>query len=118
MGQTGPGHQRGAENTWLDNISFKSHSSHSPGTKLHQQTRKAISKRQPALMSPIRKFNTYCGQLEELYDLTWSIPLSTPLPTKLNELRNDQSLMEDVWIAPSVRHIPRWMEDKDVRAGI
>lgn len=69
-------------------------------------------------MSAIRKFNTYCRQLEELYDPSWSIPLPTPLPTKLNDLRNDQSLMEDVWIAPSVGHIPRWMEDKDVRAGI
>ncbi|KAH0832248.1 hypothetical protein J3R83DRAFT_13222, partial [Lanmaoa asiatica] len=88
------------------------------GTKLHQQTRKAIAKRQPALMSAIRKYNIYCQQLEALYDPSWSIPLPTPLPTKLNDLRNHQSLMEDVWITPSVGHIPRWMEDEDVRSGI
>ncbi|KAI9453747.1 hypothetical protein HD554DRAFT_2199295 [Boletus coccyginus] len=88
------------------------------GTKLHQQTRKAISKRQPALMSAIRKFNSYCEQLEELHDPAWSIPLPTPLPTKLNDLRNDQSLMEDVWITPSEGQIPRWLEDQVVRDGI
>ncbi|KAG6369027.1 hypothetical protein JVT61DRAFT_1973 [Boletus reticuloceps] len=38
------------------------------GTKLHQQTRKAIAKRQPALLSAIRKFNSYCEHLETLYD--------------------------------------------------
>ena len=87
-------------------------------TKLHQQTHKAISKRQPALMSAIRKFNSYCEQLEELHDPAWSIPLPTPLPTKLNDLRNDQSLMEDVWITPAEGQIPRWLEDQAVRDGI
>ncbi|KAF9231589.1 hypothetical protein BU15DRAFT_90869 [Melanogaster broomeanus] len=88
------------------------------GTKLHQQTCKAISKRQPALMSAIRKFNMYCEQLEDLYDPSWSIPLPAALPTKLNELRNQQLLMEDVWISISLGEIPRWMEDPDVRDGI
>ncbi|KAI9571062.1 hypothetical protein HD554DRAFT_2203599 [Boletus coccyginus] len=88
------------------------------GMKLHQQTCKAIAKRQPALMSAICKFNTYCQQLEELYDSSWSIPLPAPLPTKLNNLRNNQSLMEDVWIALFIGHIPWWMEDKGVRVGI
>ncbi|KAG9310189.1 hypothetical protein JVU11DRAFT_9817 [Chiua virens] len=94
------------------------------GTKLHQQTHKVIAKRQLALMSAIRKFNMYCQQLEALYDLSWlgicswSIPLPSPLPTKLNELRNHQSFMEDVWITPSTGHIPCWMEDEDVCSGI
>ncbi|KAF8120229.1 hypothetical protein EV363DRAFT_1191626 [Boletus edulis] len=88
------------------------------GTKLHQQTRKAIAKRQPALMSAIRKYNSYCEQLEKLYDPTSSIPLPTPLPTKLNELRNHQSLMEDLWISPSVGEIPHWINNQDVRDGI
>ncbi|KIK80791.1 hypothetical protein PAXRUDRAFT_36082 [Paxillus rubicundulus Ve08.2h10] len=88
------------------------------GMKLHQQTRKAISKQQPALMSAIRKFNGYCEQLEDLYDPTWSIPIPEPLPTRLNELRNHQSLMEDIWISRSEGEIPRWMEDKDIRDGI
>ncbi|KIO09804.1 hypothetical protein M404DRAFT_130054 [Pisolithus tinctorius Marx 270] len=88
------------------------------GTKLHQQTRKAIAKRQPALMSAIRKFNKYCERLAELYDASSGIPLPSPLPTKLAELRNDQSLLEDVWVTPSVGEIPRWLEDVDVREGI
>ena len=69
-------------------------------------------------MSAIRKFNSYCEQLERLYDPTSSIPLPTPLPTKLNELRNHQSLMEDVWISPSVGEISRWIDDQDVHNGI
>ncbi|KIM67523.1 hypothetical protein SCLCIDRAFT_21054 [Scleroderma citrinum Foug A] len=56
------------------------------GTKLHQQTRKAIAKWQPALMSAIHKFNAYCEQLEALHDPAWSIPLPMPLPTKLDNL--------------------------------
>jgi hypothetical protein len=86
--------------------------------KLHQQTRKAIAKCQPALMTAIRKFNSYCEHLESLYDPSWSIPLPTPLPTKLADLRNDQTLMEDVWITQSVGDVPCWMEDLDVRDGI
>ncbi|KAG2091619.1 hypothetical protein BD769DRAFT_1631979 [Suillus cothurnatus] len=88
------------------------------GTKLHQQTRKAISKRQPALLAALRKFNGYCERLEELYEPDCSIPLPTPLPTKLNELRNDQTLMEDIWITPSVGDVPRWLDDQDVHDGI
>ncbi|KAG2056661.1 hypothetical protein BDR06DRAFT_1005955 [Suillus hirtellus] len=88
------------------------------GTKLHQHTRKAIAKHQPALMTAIRKFNSYCERLESLYDPTWGIPLPAPLPTKLTELRCDPRLMEDIWITPSVGEIPRWLEDSDVRDGI
>ncbi|KAG2156682.1 uncharacterized protein EDB93DRAFT_1238950 [Suillus bovinus] len=83
------------------------------GTKLHQQTRKAIAKRQPALMTAIRKYNGYCKRLEGLYDPSWGVPLPAPLPTKLADLRNDPTLMEDVWITPSVGDVPRWMEDTD-----
>ncbi|KIJ58586.1 hypothetical protein HYDPIDRAFT_34030 [Hydnomerulius pinastri MD-312] len=88
------------------------------GTKLHQQTRKAIAKHQPALMSTIKKFNKYCKQLEEAYDPAYAIPLPTPLPTKLADLRNNQTLLQDVWIAPSIGEIPRWLEDSSIRDGI
>ncbi|KAG1787714.1 hypothetical protein EV424DRAFT_1476683 [Suillus variegatus] len=88
------------------------------GTKLHQQTRKAIAKRQPALMAALRKFNAYCERLEALYDPHCGIPLPTPLPTKLTDLCNDQSLMEDIWITPSTGKVPRWLDDQDVRDGI
>ncbi|KAI6031038.1 hypothetical protein EDC04DRAFT_2868959 [Pisolithus marmoratus] len=88
------------------------------GTKLRQQTHKAIVKRQPVLMAAIRKYNTYCEQLSQLYDPSWAIPLPSSLPTKLVDLRNDVSLMEDVWITPSPGETPRWLEDADVRDGI
>ncbi|KAG2092121.1 uncharacterized protein F5147DRAFT_585987 [Suillus discolor] len=88
------------------------------GTKLHQQTRKAIAKRQPALMTAIRKFNSYCEQLDSLYDPSCAIPLPTPLSTKLTELHADPTLMEDVWIAPSIGEVPRWLDDTDIRDGI
>jgi len=26
--------------------------------------------------------------------------------------------MEDIWISPAIRKIPRWVEDRDVRDGI
>ncbi|OAX32299.1 hypothetical protein K503DRAFT_805338 [Rhizopogon vinicolor AM-OR11-026] len=88
------------------------------GTKLHQQMHKAIAKHQPALMTAIRKFNSYCEQLESSYDPSCGIPLPSALPTKLTELRGDPTLMEDVWIAPSVGDVPRWLEDSDIRLGI
>ena len=62
-------------------------------------------------MSAIHKFNAYCEQLATLHDPTWLIPLPMPLPTKLNDLQNHQALMEDIWISPAIRKIPRWVED-------
>ncbi|KAI6025272.1 hypothetical protein BKA83DRAFT_4492027 [Pisolithus microcarpus] len=88
------------------------------GTKLHQQTQKSITKRQPALMAAIRRFNRYCEQMEELYDPAYAIPLPSPLPTKLTELRSDPTLLQDVWVSPSVGEMPRWLEDATVRDGI
>jgi hypothetical protein len=69
-------------------------------------------------MTAIRKFNSYCEHLESIFDPSWGVPLPTPLPTKLADLRNDQTLMEDVWITPSVGDVPRWIKDTDVRDGI
>ncbi|PPQ96513.1 hypothetical protein CVT26_010429 [Gymnopilus dilepis] len=88
------------------------------GTKLHQQTRKAIAKRQPSLISAIKRFNRYCARLEELYDPSYKIPLPAALPTKLDDLRQDPNLMEDVWIERSEVETPPWLEDQDVRTGI
>jgi hypothetical protein len=92
--------------------------SESVGTKLHQQTRKAISRRKPALLAAIRKYNKYCNTLEELYDPASAIPLPKPLPLQLTGLRDSSDLMEDVWTAPSSQELPRWLEDQDVRDGI
>ncbi|KAJ7706758.1 hypothetical protein B0H17DRAFT_1287383 [Mycena rosella] len=88
------------------------------GTKLHQSTRKAISKRQPALLRSIAKFNSYCADLERLRPSECKIPIPPPLSTQLNSLRDDPSLHEDVWITPAEGQIPRWLNDVDVRDGI
>ncbi|KAJ6451750.1 hypothetical protein C8R45DRAFT_848226, partial [Mycena sanguinolenta] len=88
------------------------------GTKLHQATRKAISRRQPALMRSIRKFNDFCEVLVTLRPENCTIPIPSALSTQLNGLRNDPTLHEDVWISPSEGPIPRWLSDDDVRDGI
>ncbi|KAJ7482778.1 hypothetical protein FB451DRAFT_1129761 [Mycena latifolia] len=88
------------------------------GTKLHQATRKAISKRQPALLRSIAKFNGYCADLERLRPPGCKIPVPSPLSTQMSGLRDDPSLHEDVWITPSEGQIPRWLNDSDVRDGI
>ncbi|KAJ7512280.1 hypothetical protein B0H11DRAFT_2346274 [Mycena galericulata] len=88
------------------------------GTKLHQATRKAITRRQPALVRAIRKFNAYCAQLEALRPPGCPIPIPAALPTTLDALRSDPALHEDVWIQSASEPIPRWLEDHDVRDGI
>ncbi|KAI0373090.1 hypothetical protein BV20DRAFT_963601 [Pilatotrama ljubarskyi] len=88
------------------------------GTKLHQQTRKAIAKRTPALVTAIRKFNRYCDTLEDLYKPEWSFPLPRHLPTELGALRDDSSLLVDVWTTPAAATVPRWLEDSNIRKGI
>ncbi|KAF7366119.1 hypothetical protein MVEN_00488700 [Mycena venus] len=88
------------------------------GTKLHQATRKAISRCQPALLRAINKFNKYCKELEDLRPPGCTIPIPAPLSTHLNGLCNDPSLHEDVWIESSIGPAPRWLEDDDVRDGI
>ncbi|KAJ6553265.1 hypothetical protein B0H19DRAFT_1377852 [Mycena capillaripes] len=88
------------------------------GTKLYQATRKAISKRQPALLKLIDRFNENCAKLETLCPVGCRIPIPVPLPTQLTVLRLDPSLHEDVCISPSPGRIPRWLNDDDVRDGI
>jgi hypothetical protein len=88
------------------------------GTKLHQHTRKSITKRQPALITAIRKYNKYCEHLEELSEPDCSFPVPRPLPTNLTALRDDSDLMEDVWVAPPEDTIPLWLDNTNIRKGI
>ncbi|KAJ7916234.1 hypothetical protein B0H13DRAFT_2231663 [Mycena leptocephala] len=88
------------------------------GTKLYQMTRKAITRRQPALTRALKKFNGYCARLEELRPPRCNIPIPAALPTTLDGLRSDPSLYQDVWIQSSNKPVPRWLEDHDVRDGI
>ncbi|KZT18731.1 hypothetical protein NEOLEDRAFT_1143025, partial [Neolentinus lepideus HHB14362 ss-1] len=89
------------------------------GTKLHQRTRKTMSKRRPALLTAIRKFNKYCDLLESLHKPDWGIPVPEKLSTDLGVLWEDQSLLQDVWLEPSPdTPSPRWLIDANVRRGI
>ncbi|KAI0259639.1 hypothetical protein BC834DRAFT_833182, partial [Gloeopeniophorella convolvens] len=91
------------------------------GTRIHQQTRKAIEKRTPALRGAIKTFNGYCRDLEKMACGTpgCTIPIPHTLSEKLEELREDPCLHEDVWVTPSPGGVvPRWLGDKDVRKGI
>ncbi|KAI5991333.1 hypothetical protein EDC04DRAFT_2872922 [Pisolithus marmoratus] len=82
------------------------------GRKLHQQMHKAIVKCQPMLMAALCKYNAYCEQLSQLYDPSWAIPLPSSLPTKLVDLQNDVSLMEDVWITSSPGETPSLLKQE------
>ncbi|KAJ7735882.1 hypothetical protein B0H14DRAFT_2639072 [Mycena olivaceomarginata] len=88
------------------------------GTKLYQATQKAISKRAPALLKAIYRFNDHCATLERLRPAGTNIPIPSALPTQLGPLRNSQSLHEDVWVTTQDGEIPRWMDDEDVRDSI
>ena len=88
------------------------------GTKLHQQTCRAMQRRTPALIAAIRKFNKYCDMLVTLSDPATNIPLPRHLKTDLNLLRDDPYLMEDVWIYPSAEATPPWLTDTKVCKGI
>ena len=87
-------------------------------TKLHQQTRKAISKRTPALLTAIRKFNSYCDTKDDLYEPSWEFLLPACLPTKLDALRQDASLLADVSVTRISSTALRWLKDSDVHTGI
>ena len=91
------------------------------GTKLHQATWAAITKRKPALLSAIKKYNQYCDVLCKSALANCPVPILKLLPLELNALRDIETsgLMEDVWITPSSHsQLPRWLEDLDIRHGI
>ncbi|KAK0457238.1 uncharacterized protein EV420DRAFT_1549515 [Desarmillaria tabescens] len=89
------------------------------GTKLHQQTRKSISRRKPALLAAIRKFNGYVGELEQLAtEKNIQFPLPRHLSTDLAHLRNDDDLMQDVWMQMVPTEPPAWLVDANVQQGI
>ncbi|KZP28753.1 hypothetical protein FIBSPDRAFT_728861 [Athelia psychrophila] len=88
------------------------------GTKAHQRTRQAITKRKPALLRAIHTFNRYCAKLADLHDPSWSIPLPQPLPINLSDLRDRSDLMEDIWISRREEDLPRWLADTNIRQGM
>ncbi|KAJ7578925.1 hypothetical protein C8J56DRAFT_797027 [Mycena floridula] len=94
---------------------------HEPvGTTKYQMTRRAITRRKPAIMNGLRKYNKYVAimkeEAENLPDLRMVIP--QPLPLHLEKLRDVSDLMEDVWVTPSEGDPPPWLIDPRVRKGI
>ncbi|OCH93070.1 hypothetical protein OBBRIDRAFT_863019 [Obba rivulosa] len=92
------------------------------GTRLHQHTRKSIARRQPAILTAIRKFNKYCAAIQEMAN-TSTIPSSLPIPRQLSTdlavLREHPDLYEDVWTySPTPQETPKWLEDADMRKAI
>ena len=69
-------------------------------------------------MTAIRKFNTYCADLQQQYKPEWNFPLPTLLPTELSLLREDPSLLTDVWVTRISATVPKWLDDPNVRVGI
>lgn len=89
------------------------------GTKLHQETRKKIMKRKGPLLTAIKRFNGYCAELAKLRPPGSTFHVPRPLPIDLAVLREDPTLTEDVWIAPTFTETPpRWLEEPEVRHGI
>lgn len=69
-------------------------------------------------MTAIRKFNKYCSELEGQYQREWSFPLPAHLPTELDSLREDASLLADVWVTRFSTTVPKWLDDPKVRSSI
>ncbi|KAJ7592392.1 hypothetical protein C8J56DRAFT_1044865 [Mycena floridula] len=88
------------------------------GTTLHQNTRKAISKRKPALLTQIKKFNGLRDEVQQLATDYPNIAIPTPLPTGLQDLRDSEDLMQDVLLSTSMGPLPLWARDPRVRQGI
>ncbi|KZT28316.1 hypothetical protein NEOLEDRAFT_1058906, partial [Neolentinus lepideus HHB14362 ss-1] len=88
------------------------------GTKLHQKARKSLTRRRPALLTAINKFNTYCTKLRELAGPHPPFPLPTPLSLNLGHLKLDDNLMQDVWIDTREGECPLWLTDPAIRKGI
>ena len=69
-------------------------------------------------MTAIRKFNGYCIDMKKLYQPEWNFPLPAALPQELNTLREDPSLLSDVWVTRVAPIVPKWFGNPDVRSGI
>ncbi|CAK5281201.1 unnamed protein product [Mycena citricolor] len=88
------------------------------GNRLYQNIKQSISRRQPALLKLIYRFNGYVIKLSECRPADCSIPIPRPLSTKLAELRSDPGLYDDVWISTRLERPPKWLTDENVRDGI
>lgn len=77
-----------------------------------------MKKRTPAITRAIKQYNDLCKRLHELRPVGSHFPLPEELSTDLKYLRNNDTLMRDVYIAAGDAPAPRWLVDVNVRKGI
>ncbi len=80
--------------------------------------RKAISKRAPALLRTIRKYNSCCETLERYTTPNQTYHFPRLCLRNLDDLRQNPSLLEDVCVVPSHDKPQAWLVDEEVRHGI
>lgn len=112
----GKGHALGACGTWGARRVLTYHA----GTEQHQRVVKGMQKRQPALVNAINRYNDLCARLVELLPRGMSFALPQPLTTELAKLKDDPTLLEDVWMSTESGEGTGalWLMDSSVRKGI
>ena len=88
------------------------------GTKQHQRTLRSIQKRSPAIRKAILRYNALCAKARELLPADKDYPLPEELSTDLTDLKNDPSLLDDVWVSSIPGDDALWLKDPRVRNAI
>ncbi|EJD33287.1 hypothetical protein AURDEDRAFT_77098, partial [Auricularia subglabra TFB-10046 SS5] len=88
------------------------------GTTQHQKVVQAIQRRAPATIGAINRYNELCTKLRALLPPGKDFPLPEPLSTELSKLKNDPTLLEDVWVSALPNGAALWLKDKTVRVAI
>ncbi|EJD36390.1 hypothetical protein AURDEDRAFT_74267 [Auricularia subglabra TFB-10046 SS5] len=88
------------------------------GTSIHTRTVAAMKKRTPTIQRALKAYNDLCERLRSLRPVGSDFPLPQPLSTELKHLKNNDQLMQDVYIASNEGPAPAWLVDETVRSGI
>ncbi|KZV88475.1 hypothetical protein EXIGLDRAFT_696648 [Exidia glandulosa HHB12029] len=109
-----------ATNRFLEWDTVDRASGGSLGTTQNQKMMRGMQRRQPALVNAITRYNNLCHELEALLpDEDDDFPLPQTLSLNLTELKEDPTLLEDVWLGTdSDTPRPAWLLDASVRRGI
>ncbi|EJD50107.1 hypothetical protein AURDEDRAFT_58622 [Auricularia subglabra TFB-10046 SS5] len=88
------------------------------GTSIHTRTVAAMKKRTPTIQRALKSYNDLCERLKSLLPIGSTFPLPQPLSTDLKHLKENDQLMQDVYIASNEGPAPAWLIDETVRSGI
>ncbi|EJD39841.1 hypothetical protein AURDEDRAFT_36376, partial [Auricularia subglabra TFB-10046 SS5] len=88
------------------------------GTSIHTRTVAAMKKRTPAIQRALKTYNDLCSRLKALRPVGSTFPLPQPLSTDLKHLKDNDQLLQDVYIAGGEGPAPPWLVDETVRSGI